>query len=180
MDEESENLPAAQRLPDKLLSCKHRWPSIARDIALLAVPSGAPASYTAEDIARVYNLTTEEFVELTKIPAFVTIMRDELERIKSMGPNAGTRMRAEAMAVALQEQLFSEASNGELDEKTKLQFLGMLLRSAGLEQPPEAAKAAAAQNVVNIAFNIPKLRNNKLAHIVAQEQTNVVEVKEGA
>ena len=96
-----------------------------------------------------------------------------------MGPNAGARMRAEAMAVSLQEQLFNEARSGVMDSKSQLQFLAMLLKAAGLEQPPEAARAAATQNVVNIAFNVPKLRGNrKLAHLMTQSQTNVISVED--
>ena len=168
---------ANEDAPPALLACKHQWPSIARDIALIAVPSGAPPPYSAEDIARVYGLSNEDFIQLTRTPAFIALMRDELERVKSMGPNAGARMRAEAMAIALQETLFNEASQGVMDDRSKLQFLAMLLKSAGLEQPPEVVRAAATQNVVNIAFNVPKLRNRKLAHLVTQEQTDVIAVE---
>lgn len=158
-----------------LLAIKHLWPSIAKDIALLTVPGGG-THYTADDIAKTYGLTADEFADLTRLPAFETFVKDELARIKSLGPNAGARMRAEAMAVSMQEQMFQQACAGVMDEKVQLQFLNTLLKSAGLDQPPENARAAAPQSVVNVAFSIPRLpTNRKLSHLTARSQTVVVE-----
>ena len=74
-------------------------------------------------------------------------------------------------------RVFQRAVQGELDDKLAVQLLGMLLKSAGLEQPPEVLKAQAQNNVVNIAFNVPKINNPKLKHIINQPQVNVVEAE---
>lgn len=158
-----------------LLEIKHLWPSIARDIALMTAPGGG-TSYSAEDIAHNYGLNQDEFARLVSLPAFEAVVKDELARVKSLGPNAGARMRAESMATAMQEQMFKQACAGGMDEKVQMQFLNTLLKAAGLDQPPENARAAAPQNVVNVAFSLPRLANNsKLAHLTARPQTVVVE-----
>ena len=41
----------------------------------------------------------------------------------------------------------------------------------------EVLKAQAQNNVVNIAFNVPKINNPKLKHIINQPQVNVVEAE---
>lgn len=153
------------------------WVEIAHDLAMLTVPVDGATVYTPEDIAKNHNLTTQEFKDLLNTQAFQDILEGELRRIKNMGEHAGVRLRAEAMATALQENLFQRAVQGDLDDKLAVQLLGMLLKSAGLEQPPEVLKAQAQNNVVNIAFNVPKINNPKLKHIINQPQVNVVEAE---
>ena len=73
--------------------------------------------------------------------------------------------------------MFVKATSNELDDDLSIKLLGMLLKSAGLEQPPEVVKAQAQANTVNIAFNIPKLNNPKLKHLMSQPQVNVSDVE---
>lgn len=158
---------------------EHRWPDIAHDIAMLTLPADGGTSFTAKDIVKAHGLTETEFTALLRLESFQSLVKSEVKRIKDMGPHAGARIRAEAMAIKLQEELFQRATNGELDDKLAVQLLGMLLKSAGLEQPPEVAKAQAQAAVVNnIAFNIPRLpKNNKLSHLMSQPQTNVIDIE---
>lgn len=162
-----------------LLKDKEReWPLIAHDLAMMAVPTSGATSYTAEDIARNYQLSPEQFEALLNLSSFQGLMQSELKRIKELGPTAGVRLRAESMAMAIQEKLFSKVMHNDLDDKLTVQLLGMLLKSAGLEQPPEMAAAGAPQFAATIAFNIPKLpHNKKLAHLMAQSQTNIIDVE---
>ena len=153
------------------------WVEIAHDLAMLTVPVDGATVYTPEDIAKNHKLSTQEFQDLLNTQSFQDILEGELRRIKNMGEHAGVRLRAEAMATALQENLFQRAVQGELDDKLAVQLLGMLLKSAGLEQPPEVLKAQEQSNVVNIAFNVPKIHNPKLKHIINQPQVNVVEAE---
>lgn len=154
------------------------WPSIAKDIAMLAAPASGATTYTAKDIAREYNLTTEQFTQLMQLPAFKSLLKQELDYVKELGPKAGARLRAEAMATEIGEYIFNRITQTQdLDDKLTVQFYGMLLKSAGLEQPPEMLAASAPQNTVNIAFNVPKLKNQKLAHIAKQSQVNVIDVE---
>lgn len=163
-----------------ILKDKERnWPLIAHDLAMLAVPANGTTNFTAEDIARNYQLSNEQFEQLLELSSFQALLQSELKRIKELGPNAGARMRAESMAMAIQERLFSKVTTGELDDKLTVQFLGMLLKSAGIEQPPEMAQAAAPQSTVNIAFNVPRLPNSKkLAHLMNQPQTHIIDAEE--
>ena len=159
---------------------ERKWPDIAHDIAMLAVPSDGGVKYSAADIARTHNISMESFSELLKLPMFKSLLESEIKRIKELGPQAGARIRAEAMAIELQENMFKKAIQNQLDDDLSIKLLGMLLKSSGLEQPPEVMKAqAAAQgNTVNIAFNIPKMNNPKLKHLINQPQVNVVDAED--
>lgn len=154
-----------------------QWPDIAHDIAMLSVPTDGAATYSAADIARTHGISLESFNELLKLSSFQMLVANEVRRIKELGPQAGARIRAEAMAIRLQENLFVKATSNELDDDLSIKLLGMLLKSAGLEQPPEVVKAQAQANTVNIAFNIPKLNNPKLKHLISQPQVNVIDVE---
>ena len=158
---------------------ERKWADIAHDIAMLTVPAEGGTSYTAQDIVRAHGITDVEFKSLLALEAFQNLVKAEVKCIKDMGPHAGARIRAEAMAIKLQETLFQRATCGDLDDKLAVQLLGMLLKSAGLEQPPEVVKAQAQAAVVNnIAFNIPRLpKNNKLSHLMKQPQTNVIDIE---
>ena len=159
---------------------ERKWPDIAHDIAMLAVPSDGGVKYSAADIARTHGLSMESFSQLLKLPMFKSLLESEIKRIKELGPQAGARIRAEAMAIELQENMFKKAIQNQLDDDLSIKLLGMLLKSSGLEQPPEVVKAqAAAQgNTVNIAFNIPKMNNPKLKHLINQPQVNVVDAED--
>lgn len=163
--------------PSKLASIQHRWPDIARDIALLSQPTSGGASFSAEDIARNYDLTEAEFTALAQVPAFIAVVRSELERVKQLGPFAGHRLRSEAMLASIQEQLYNRAQSGDMEDKQMLQFFAMLLKSVGLDAPEEKKEAPVQNNTaVNIAFNVPRLPSNrKLAHIIDQPHVHVVE-----
>lgn len=153
------------------------WPDIAHDIAMLSVPAAGAATYTAADIAKNHGISLEAFTNLMQLSSFQMLVQEEVKRIKSLGPHAGARIRAEAMATPLLENLFNKAISNELNDELAIKLLSMLLKSAGLEQPPEVLQAQQTSNTVNIAFNIPRLHNSKLNHIAAQPQTNVINVE---
>lgn len=161
-----------------LLKMQHQWPLIARDIAMMTQPN-ANSTYSAQDIAKAYDLTESEFVTLTQLPVFIDLVRAEFARMKELGPFAGHRMRAEAIVGDLQERLYARACSGEMDDKHLINFLEILMKSAGIAAPVEQKQESGStvQTSVNIAFNIPKLPNNKkLAHLMAQPQNNVIDV----
>lgn len=166
----------AESVGAALLRKQYQWPQIARDIALLTHPG--VTTYSAEDIAQIYKLSSAEFIELTKLPAFISLVKLELQRIEALGPFGGQRIRAAALAEDLQESLYARAKEGDMADKDALQFLSLLLKTAGVEeQQKQAAPVAAAQAAVNISFNIPKLpTNKKLAHLAGLPQTNVIEI----
>lgn len=153
------------------------WGPIAHDIALLTAPVDGATTYTASDIAKAHGISSEQLAQLLKLPAFVEIVRKEVQRIKDMGPNAGARLRAEAMAMVLQEKLFALALSGELDGKLLVQFYTSLLKTSGLEEPPETKTQVTPQVVNNVlSFNVPRLPNNrKLSHLMGQPQTRIVD-----
>lgn len=156
---------------------ERKWADIAHDIAMLAVPSNGGTTYTAADIAKTHHITIEEFNDLLKLPVFATLVQAECKRIKGLGPQAGARIRAEAMALELQESMFKKAIQNQLEDDLSIKLLGMLLKSSGLEQPPEVVKAQSQSNTVNIAFNIPRINNPKLKHLINQPQVNVVDAE---
>lgn len=163
-------------LSPKLLRIQHQWPTIARDIVMMTQPN-SNAAYNAQDIANAYNLAQDEFVSLMNLPVFVELVRTEFARVKDMGPNAGHKLRAEALVGDLQERLYLRAKSGDMEDKHLISFLALLMRSAGLDAPPEQKQDGSVQTNVNIAFNIPKLPNNKkLAHLMAQPHTNVIDI----
>ena len=159
---------------------ERKWADIAHDIAMMAVPSNGGTTFSVDNITETHHITKAQFSELLALPVFQTLIKAEVKRIKELGPQAGARIRAEAMAIELQELMFKKATMNALDDDLSIKLLGMLLKSSGLEQPPEVVKAqAAAQgNTVNIAFNIPKMNNPKLKHLINQPQVNVVDAEE--
>lgn len=159
-------------LPDEYV-----WPSIAHDIAMMYAPAMGATTYKVEDIIKNYGISKETFDELMKVETFRELIVSEVRRIKKLGDHAGVRLRAESMSVKLQEVMFAKALNNELDDELSIKLLGMLLKSAGLEQPPEVVQAQAQQQQINIAFNIPRLKNNKLKHLVNQPQTKIVDAE---
>lgn len=168
-----------KQTPARLLQKQHQWPLIARDIALMTQPTSSDNAYTASDIAHTYGLTSDEFILLMGLPVFSQLVRDEMDRLKRMGPFAGHKLRAEAIIADLQEQVYLRAKQGMMEDKHLIQYLGMLMRSVGMDTPAtengDGNNSGQTTNV-NIAFNIPKLFNKKLAHIAGLPQTTVVDI----
>lgn len=139
----------------------------------------AGSKYTGADIARNYGLTNDDFLCLIKLPIFGDILKTEIARFKALGPDAGYKMRVEALVADIQERLYLRVKNGSMDDKSAIQFLQMLMKSIGTDavvQPETATGAPVTNTAVNISFNIPRLpHNKKLNHLLAQPQTNVVE-----
>lgn len=162
-----------------ILMRQYDWPPIAKDIAMLTVPTDGASAFSASDIAEHYDISSDDFVKLLKLPAFRTLVEAELTRIKDLGPMAGARLRAESMASVLQERVFRDAMAGVLDNDQVIRFLDMLNKTAGIDRAPEQVAAAAPKSTVNIAFNIPKLpHNRKLAHLYSNPENHVIEVAE--
>lgn len=172
-------------IPKSLVAIQHKWPLIARDIVLMFQPQ-AGTQYTADDIINEYKLTKEDFVRLTKLPVFIDIVRAETARLRELGPMAGYKIRTEALITDIQERLYLRIREGSMDDKSALQYLSILMKSIGLEQPPQQPGAAPGpinvptqNNTVNISFNVPKLpKNKKLAHLLKQPQNNIIDVGE--
>lgn len=169
-----------EKVPRILLVNQHQWPLIARDIAMMLQPGTTGTSYTIDDIAQNYNLSQKDILTLIRLPVFKDILKSELTRLKSLGPNAGYVMRIEALVSDIQERLYLRLQNGDMDDKSAIQFLGMLMKSIGIDSTESEDKpqqqVQAVNNSVNISFNIPKLpKNRKLNHLVGQPQTNVVD-----
>lgn len=165
------------KIPNTLLSIQHQWPLIARDIVLMLYPSPG-SKYTGEDIARNYNISNDDFLCLIKLPIFNDIVKTEIARFKSLGPDAGYKLRVEALVADIQERLYLRIKHGVMDDKSSIQFLEMLMKSIGADAPIQEDKPASSvtNTAVNISFNIPKLpHNRKLNHMLAQEQTNVID-----
>ena len=144
--------------------------NIARDIAMMTLPKVGNA-VTVTDVIDTYNLTSEGFIQLTKDYSFQDLVRTELRYVQALGPMAAQRLRAEAMASALQEMLFTEVQGDRVEFKQKLMFLETLLKSAGTDMPMEVRQRAAAASQqktavgVNVTFNIPQMSNPKLKHL---------------
>lgn len=169
----------AVQTPNSLLQKQHQWPLIAKDIALMTQPTSAESVYTAADIAKNYDLTPNEFTLLMRLPVFSQLVRDEMDRLKQMGPFAGHKLRAEAIISDLQEQVYLRAKQGLMEDKLVISYLGMLMRSIGMDMPSQdKTESVETGNItnINIAFNIPKLLNKKLAHIAAIPHNTVVDV----
>ena len=160
-----------------LLNKFYQWPLIARDIILLA-KEGSVVGYGVPEIAKSYGLSEEEFVELSQLDAFRSVVKSEMDRFKKLGPRAGYKLRTEALITDIQERVYAKVRDGLIDDKSVLQFLNMLMRSVGYDQPSDEEKKSASDTpLVSIAFNVPNLKNNKLAHLVSQPQNKVIEAQ---
>lgn len=152
-------------LSPQLLQIQHQWPLIARDIAMAAHPT-KNSIYTAQQIAKSYQLSEEEFVTLTELPVFKDMVMLEVARLKQLGPFSAHKMRAEAMATDLQELLYLRATTNLMDDRTTLKFLELLTHSAGLGDVVEKKDTTVNNAVgINVTFNVPQLNNPKLRHM---------------
>jgi len=157
----------------KLVKMQHKWPTIARDLALMSQPQTQSSQFDIEDVARMYDLSLVELNELIINPTFRQLVVEAVRNLKALGPRAGFRMRAELLATELQEKLYNRAVSGSMEDKQMLQFLAVLLKSAGLEAPPEdTPPPMPAGPSVHVALNFPSIPGRSLDHarVIAKPQ----------
>jgi hypothetical protein len=142
---------------------RHRWPALARDWVHMNLPD--PVPLTVEGVAKEFGLEVAELERLTETPEFRRLCdseRSRVERLGSLGPQV---YRVESMLGPLTERLFERLMCGECKIEEYVKGFVALLRSAGLDQPVQAA--APSQTAVAVQINIPVLDGGKLSHVEA-------------
>lgn len=132
-----------------VLDIPSRWPSLAQDIALLAIPNSPISS--VDDICQAYGLTEEELQKMLAVPYFQQLLEEAGRQLQGMGAKAGMRYRAMQLSQALAEVLFRKAHSGQMKDGDMLKLLDSLLKASGVEK--EAVAQVNVQN--NIALPFP-------------------------
>lgn len=145
-----------------VLEMPSRWPSLAQDVALLAIPNSPVTN--VDDICRAYDISREELERILNVPYFQQLLEEASRSLQGLGPKAGMRYRAMQLSQALAEVLFRKAHSGLMKDQDMLKLLDSLLRASGVEKEP-----AAQVNVQNnIALPFPP-GVEKVAQFVAVE-----------
>lgn len=141
-----------------------RWPSLARDLAILQVPD-SPTDI--KSILSEYGLTKQELVDILHNPYFQQLFQGSLEEVKNQGSKAGARYRALTLSQALWEKLFRDAHNGDMEPRDALKLLDMLVKVAGLADAKETTQV---NTQVNVAVPLPLPKGvAKVAHALPVE-----------
>lgn len=147
-----------------------RWPSMAQDLAIMAAPG--EATIDVAGFCRSYEITEADLNDLLVVPEFQDLLRHAVEQVQAQGDKAGPRYRATVLSRHLSEALFRKASSGDMNDKEAIKLLEILLRSAGLYDPPPVATTQ-----VNVGVSVPipippGLSNPKLNHLAISGAQN--------
>lgn len=141
-----------------------RWPSLARDLAIMSAPDSPLASMDA--IYATYNVSDTELAQILTIPKFQKLLKEALADMQALGSNAGAMYRASSLAQALSEQLFREASSGQMKAAEAIKLLELFLKAGGLLNTDKPNQTVNVQNNIGVSLPLPKgLKNKKLRHI---------------
>lgn len=152
-----------------ILYSQTRWPSLARDLAVLTVPD---SPLMLENILSAYNLTKEELATILQNPNFVRLFDKEISLCEQAGSKVAVRYRATTLSQALSEKLFQDAINGIMEPKDSLKLLDLLMHASGIMD--EEKTPVAVQN--NVQVNLPLPHVEKLSHCFVdaiEAQSNV-------
>ena len=146
-----------------------RWPSLARDLAVLTVPD---SPLMLENILGAYNLTKEELATILQNPNFVRLFDRVISLCEQAGSRVAVRYRATTLSQALSEKLFQDAISGIMEPKDSLKLLDLLMHASGVMD--EEKTPVAVQN--NVQVNLPLPHVEKLSHCFVdaiEAQSNV-------
>ena len=140
-----------------------RWPSLARDLAILTLPY-SPVSM--EDIFRTYETDKDEIAGLLANPEFVKRFEKEMAVCEQAGDKAVVRYRTSTLSQALAEKLFRDAMGDVMKPGEALKLLDLLLKVAGLMTEEKTTTNVAVQT--NVTLPLPHVE--KIAHCFAVEE----------
>lgn len=140
-----------------VLSSQTRWPSLARDLAVLTVPD---SPLDLKSILRAYELTKEELATILQNPSFMKMFDKEMALCEQAGSKAAVRYRATTLSQALSEKLFRDAVSGILEPKDSLKLLDLLMHASGIMEEDKTPIAVQS----NVQVNLPLPHVEKLSH----------------
>ena len=140
-----------------VLSSQTRWPSLARDLAVLTVPD---SPLDLKSILRAYELTKEELATILQNPSFMKMFDKEMALCEQAGSKVAVRYRATTLSQALSEKLFRDAVSGILEPKDSLKLLDLLMHASGIMEEDKTSIAVQS----NVQVNLPLPHVEKLSH----------------
>lgn len=151
-----------------VLSSQTRWPSLARDLAVLTVPD---SPLDLKSILRAYELTKDELATILQNPSFMKMFDKEMALCEQAGSKVAVRYRATTLSQALSEKLFRDAVSGVLEPKDSLKLLDLLMHASGIMEEDKTPIAVQS----NVQVNLPLPHVEKLSHcfVDAIEAKNV-------
>ena len=140
-----------------VLSSQTRWPSLARDLAVLTVPD---SPLDLKSILRAYELTKDELATILQNPSFMKMFDKEMALCEQAGSKVAVRYRATTLSQALSEKLFRDAVSGILEPKDSLKLLDLLMHASGVMEEDKTPIAVQS----NVQVNLPLPHVEKLSH----------------
>lgn len=140
-----------------VLSSQTRWPSLARDLAVLTVPD---SPLDLKSILRAYELTKDELATILQNPSFMKMFDKEMALCEQAGSKVAVRYRATTLSQALSEKLFRDAVSGILEPKDSLKLLDLLMHASGIMEEDKTPIAVQS----NVQVNLPLPHVEKLSH----------------
>lgn len=122
-----------------------RWPALAHDIALLAIPN-SPINGVL-DVCKAYGLTEQELRTIASVPYFQQLLDGSLQELQKQGSKAGLRYRAMILAESLAEMLYRRANSGEMKDADALKLLDSLLKACGIDKDAGTTQVNVQNNI---------------------------------
>lgn len=128
-----------------------RWPALAQDLALIAIPN-SPINGVRE-VCDAYGITEPELRDILAVPYFQQMLDSSMRELQKQGSKAGIRYRAMILAQSLAEMLYRRANSGEMKDQDMLKLLDSLLKASGIDKDTGAGTQVNVQT--NIALPFP-------------------------
>lgn len=148
-----------------------RWPSLAQDIAVIAVSETANKDYS--DICKNYGITDDELAEIISVPKFRMLFEHAVNDCKASEKARHTVVeRFTTLSQSLADKLYRDAQSGTMDHREAVKLLELLLKAAQLTD----TKTNQVNTQVNVGLSLPLptgLTNPKLNHLQPKEALDV-------
>lgn len=153
------------------------WSNIAQDLVLTKVPNNAGGMLlTPQQICDNYEMSSEEFLQLMRLPEFSRMVKDIQTRFNAMGDNASITLRAQLLAADMMEEAFIAAKRPGADLKDKVALMKLLFQYGQLDPATNGTNKAredggggtVAQVIINVPAGIPGME-----HVRAKEVQGV-------
>lgn len=144
---------------------REQWSNIAWDIAMTQVPNSEGGTLvTANEICEFYDCTPQEVAELFRLPAFIALVKETRKRVRAMGDNASTTLRAQALAGDLMEEAYKRVKREGSDTKDLIRVWERMMSFAlldpntnGTNRPAKGASegSGGGGSVTSVIIQVP-------------------------
>lgn len=152
-----------QRKKRPISRLRDQWANIAWDIAMTQVDDGKGGTLvTPQEICEVYDCTGEEIAELFRLPAFKNLVKETRKRVRAMGDNASTTLRAQALAGDLMEEVYRRVKREDSETKDLIRVWEKMTSFAlldpntnGTNKPARSGAEGMGGSVTSVVIQVP-------------------------